>query len=57
MKVFCKPCGFEDEFEPDELGINYYQAIGTCPNCEQLVVDENGDETAMTVEFKVVPTA
>lgn len=21
-------CGFEDTFEPDELGINYYQAIG-----------------------------
>jgi hypothetical protein len=30
--VSCK-CGFTDEYEPDEFGLSYYQAIGTCPEC------------------------
>ena len=31
-KVKCE-CGFTDEYEPDEFGINYYQAVGLCPDC------------------------
>ena len=53
-KVRCKKnCGFEDEFEPDELGINYYQAIGQCPNCRAATVYSDGVETAVTINFKL----
>ena len=33
-KIKCE-CGFEDEYEPDEFGLSYYQAIGTCPVCDR----------------------
>lgn len=53
-KVYCKnECGFADEFEPDELGINFYQAIGTCPNCGSPTVYDDGTETAVNVTFEV----
>lgn len=53
-KVFCsKKCGFEDEYEPTEFGLDFYEAIGTCPNCEAPMVDEDGNETAVTIEFKL----
>lgn len=53
-KVTCKAkCGFEDEFEPDEFGMNYYQAIGLCPNCKALTVYLDGEETQVTVNFKL----
>lgn len=53
-KVYCeKKCGFEDTFEPDEMGINYYQAIGTCPNCDAPTVYEDGSHTAVVVTFKL----
>ena len=32
-KVKCTNCGFEDEYEPDEFGLSYYQANGDCPSC------------------------
>ena len=51
-KVTCKlKCGFEDEFELDELGINYYQAIGQCPNCRAATVYSDGTETQVTINF------
>lgn len=57
-KVFCKnECGFADEFERDDFGVNYYQAIGTCPNCDAPTVYEDGTETAIVVEFQVVKEA
>lgn len=31
-KVSCE-CGFTDEYDSEELGLSYYQAIGTCPEC------------------------
>lgn len=54
-KVRCKQrCGFEDEFEPDELGINYYQAMGECPNCgADTVYDVDGSDTKVVVTFKL----
>lgn len=54
-KVYCKlKCGFEDEYEPDEFGINFYQAIGTCPNCEAPTIHADGSETAEVIEFHIV---
>ena len=32
-KIYCKFCGFTDEFEPNEFGVNYYQAVGECELC------------------------
>lgn len=54
-KVRCKQrCGFEDEFEPDEFCINYYQAMGECPNCgADTVYDEDGANTKVVIMFKV----
>jgi len=45
--VECKNCGFSDEYEPDEYGLSYYQAVGTCPEC--------GDDlgTAIVVEISI----
>lgn len=55
MKVYCKEkCGFEDEYEPTELGMTYFEAVGTCPNCESPTVDADGNETAMRVEFEII---
>lgn len=54
-KVYCKEkCGFEDVFEPDEIGINYYQAIGECPNCGSQTVYEDGDGTKVLVIFTML---
>ncbi len=53
-KVTCKArCGFEDEFEPDDFGVNYYQAIGVCPNCQSPTVYIDGDETKVVVMFSL----
>lgn len=57
-KVRCKQrCGFEDEFEPDEFGINYFQAIGECPKCgADTVYDVNGLDTKVIVKFNQMKT-
>jgi len=34
MKIKCE-CGFIDDYEPDEFGLSYYQAVGKCPNCDK----------------------
>lgn len=47
-------CGFADEFEPDELGINHYQAVGECPVCGNPTVYDNGEETKIEVTFKAI---
>lgn len=50
--VFCsKQCGFADEFEPDELGLNFFQAIGTCPICSADTVYKDGTPTKTVVEY------
>jgi hypothetical protein len=55
VKIHCKKeCGFTDEYEPTEFGLDYYEAIGTCPNCESPMVNEQGEETARVVTFHVV---
>lgn len=52
-KIHCEQrCGFEDTFEPDEFGLDYYQAIGTCPNCDAPTVYEDGSKTAVVINFK-----
>lgn len=54
-KVKCKEnCGFEDEFEPDELGVNFFEAVGRCPHCAALTVYEDGTETRRVVTFEVL---
>ena len=55
VKVFCSnpACSFEDECEPDEYGLDFYQAIGTCMMCDSPMVYENGKPTAVVVEIKI----
>jgi len=45
--VSCK-CGFTDEYEPNEFGLSYYQANGTCPRCGADL------GTAVVIEFRAV---
>lgn len=54
-KVFCinADCGFTDTFTPDEFGIEYYQAIGTCPGCGSLMAYKNGKYTKEEISFSV----
>lgn len=56
VKVTCKEkCGFEDEFEPCEFGLTFYQADGHCPYCSELTVYEDGTPTAELIEFHLKP--
>jgi len=56
MKVLCKEkCGFEDDFEPCEFGLTFYQAEGLCPNCGNPTVYEDGTPTAEVIEFHLNP--
>jgi hypothetical protein len=50
----CSKCNFEDTFEPDEFGINYFQAVGECPHCEAKLLDGDGIETKTEIIFKGV---
>ena len=53
-EVTCKKqCGFEDEFEPDEFGITYFQSIGECPNCNAPTIYSSGEETKTNIIFTV----
>lgn len=55
VKVHCSNnCGFEDEYEPTEVGMDYYEAIGTCPGCNTPMLNEQGRPTAVAVEFQIV---
>ena len=47
MKITCE-CGFADDYEPDELGINYYQAVGICPACGK----DLGTKTEVQIKTK-----
>lgn len=52
-QVFCvNECGFTDEFEPDELGVNYYQSVAMCPACKAPTVYADGSETFLYVTFE-----
>lgn len=53
QNAICKDCGKVDEFEPDEFGLSYYQAIGECPYCRQPTYYESGEPTKIEVIFKV----
>lgn len=45
-KAVCQnKCGFEEEFEPDEFGLSYFQAVGVCPNCNAITVYGDGKPT------------
>ena len=48
----CKDCGDLEEFEPDEFGLSYYQAIGKC-TCGKPTYYRNGKRTKEVVVFKV----
>lgn len=53
-QVYCKnECGFTDEFEPDEFGVNYFQAIGKCPQCDAPTVYDDGTATAVEITFQL----
>ena len=55
MKAIYNECGFNEEFEPDEFGVNYFQAIGTCPDCDNPLVDETGSPTNKEILISIVP--
>ena len=48
-----KECDFSEEFEPDEFGLNYYQAIGECPWCGWKTIYENGELTQVEIQIKL----
>ena len=48
----CKDCGDIEEFEPDDFGLNFYQAVGSCPFCTKPTYYSNGEATKVTVIFK-----
>jgi hypothetical protein len=53
-KVTCSnpACDFKDEFKPDKFGLNYFQAVGTCPTCNApTVYAATGEQTTVTVVF------
>jgi hypothetical protein len=53
-KVLCSlRCGFEDTFESNEFGVNYFQAEGTCPDCNAPTVYKNGKPTKIEIVFTV----
>jgi len=48
----CKNCGFEDDYEDDELGLGYYQSVGICPECGQPTYIKGTDIfTKVTIVF------
>lgn len=47
----CKEHGKLEQFEPDELGLDFYQAIGEC-SCGRPTFYENGEPTKITVNFE-----
>lgn len=51
--AICYKCGFREHYEPDEFGLQYYQAIGICPFCDNAMVDENGKPTKEIVSFTI----
>lgn len=54
VKVSCKnSCGFTDEFEYCEFGLNYYQAEGLCPQCEAPTIYEDGSPTLEVMGFQL----
>lgn len=54
-KVFCSnpACEFEDESEPDEFGLDFYQAYGTCMMCDSPMVYEDGTPTAEIINISI----
>jgi hypothetical protein len=50
--AICNVCGDIEEFEPDEFGLSFYQAVGTCPFCRKPTYYRNGEATKITVIFK-----
>lgn len=52
--VFCEAkCGFADTFETDEYGLSYFQAVGTCPNCNAFTVYKNGQRTKVEMTITI----
>jgi hypothetical protein len=45
--ITCPVCGFTDTYDPDESGLTYYQAVGTCPICDADL------GTKIVVEYRV----
>lgn len=48
-----KDCDFKEEFEPDEFGLTYFQAIGECPFCGWKTIYEDGKLTQEFIEIKL----
>lgn len=53
--AICRDCGELEEFTPDEFGLNYYQAIGECPNCRKPTYYKNGKPTKEIIIMTVSP--
>ena len=51
--AICPEHGVVEEYEPDEFGMDYFQAVGECM-CGAKTYKENGEPTAEVVIFKKV---
>lgn len=50
-----KECDFSEEFEPDEFGLTYYQAIGECPVCGWQTIYPGGKLTKEIIQITLIP--
>lgn len=49
----CNKCGFEEDYEPDEFGLDYYQAIGKCLCGEPTYNKKTGEPTTEIFTFRI----
>jgi hypothetical protein len=54
MRTIKCECGFEEEVEPDEFGLSWFQVDGTCPWCDKELCYEDGTKTVEVIKFKLV---
>ena len=53
-KAICKKCGFEDEYESEQYGLTYYEAIGKCYHCNSDTFNDKGELTRKEITFKLI---
>ena len=49
----CPECGYKESYEPDEFGLTYFQAIGSCPNCGAELQKTDGTPTAEIIKIEI----
>jgi len=53
VDVYCPNCGWIGYFEPEEFGINYFQAVGDCELCGEQLYYKDGEPTKEIITFRL----